>query len=275
MRLTFVQPLRELRPFIESFWVFESDSGLPAADASIAAPNGCAKLVIPYRNSLLSCHPGERTQETKEHGLYFVGVQQSPTFLTSSPRETGFIVVEFSPQGACRFLDVSMAETTDGLFPFEDLRARIGREMREALCNLEGVDQKVRFVQDRLTGLLRSGRRSSGVVDYAVATLRATGGQTTIKALGRQTGYSNRYLEILFKEQVGLSPKALARIFRFQRLYEGWARGQGYDSLKHQSYDYYHDQSHFAKEFKQFTGYPPRRFADEISNEFGRRLALK
>lgn len=275
MRLTFVQPWPQLRPYIESFWIFESESGLPSADTSIAAPNGCAKLIIPYQNSLWSRHPGERPKETKEHGLYFVGVQEAPTFLTSSPRPTGFIAIEFSPGGAHRFLSLSMAGTTNGLFAFDELQSRIGREMQETLCNLSGVDRKIQFVQTRLTGLLQNDLPSSGVVDYVVGTLKATGGLTPIKALEQQTGYSNRYLEFLFKERVGVSPKALARIFRFQRFYEKWARGQHYDLLKSELYDYYHDQSHFAKEFKKFTGYPPRRFASEIPNEFGRRLAQR
>jgi len=60
MRLRFVRPWPALRPYIESFWVFESDSGFPATDTSIAAPNGCAKLIIPYRNSLLARHPVSR-----------------------------------------------------------------------------------------------------------------------------------------------------------------------------------------------------------------------
>ena len=275
MRLTFVQPRPELRPHIESFWVFECDAGLPSADTSIAAPNGCAKLIIPYRNSLLSRHPGGRPQETKAHGLYFVGVQERPTILTSAPRPTGFIAIEFSPHGAHRFLDLSMADTANGLFAFEDLRGRIGREWREGLGNLPGAGRKVQYVQACLAASLREDRPSSAVVDHVVRTLKRTGGLTPIKTLERQTGYSSRYMELLFKEQVGVSPKTLARIFRFQRFYEKWARDRRYDLLTSEVYDYYHDQSHFAKEFKEFTGYAPRRFAAEVSNEFGRRLARR
>jgi hypothetical protein len=51
LKISFIKPRPELAPFVESFWVFESPSGFPATDASIAAPNGCAKLIIPYENS--------------------------------------------------------------------------------------------------------------------------------------------------------------------------------------------------------------------------------
>jgi methylphosphotriester-DNA--protein-cysteine methyltransferase len=72
---------------------------------------------------------------------------------------------------------------------------------------------------------------------------------------------------------VGLSPKALAEIFRFQRFYRKWAQGLRYDVLKQELYDYYHDQAHFTKEFKRMTGYSPQKFTLEVSNEFGRRLS--
>jgi AraC-like DNA-binding protein len=275
MRLRFVHPWPQLRPYIESFWIFESTLGLPAADASIAVPNGCAKLIVPYQNSLWSRHPDDGPKETREHGLYFVGVQEAPTFLASAPRKTGFIAVEFRPHGAYRFLNLPMIETTNGLYAFEELRGRDGRTMRETLCNLDGVNQKIQSVQAHLTGLLRDAPRSFAVVDYVVGALKATGGRSPLKKLEEHTGYSRRYLERLFGEQVGVSPKALARIFRFQRFYEKWARGERYDQLTDELYDYYYDQAHFAKEFKQFTGYPPRRFAHEIPNEFGRRSTLR
>ena len=89
MRLTFVQPQPELRPYIESFWVFESAAGLPTADVSVAVPNGCSKLIIPYLNSVWRRHLDDSPKETKEHGLYFVGVQEGPILLTSALERPG------------------------------------------------------------------------------------------------------------------------------------------------------------------------------------------
>jgi hypothetical protein len=51
MNVSFLQPRQELRPHIKSLWVCESALGLPATDRSLAAPNGCPKLIVPYENS--------------------------------------------------------------------------------------------------------------------------------------------------------------------------------------------------------------------------------
>ena len=53
MEIEFVEPRAELRPYIESFWIFDGPEGLPADDSSIVVPNGCAKLVIPIENDIV------------------------------------------------------------------------------------------------------------------------------------------------------------------------------------------------------------------------------
>jgi len=50
------------------------------------------------------------------------------------------------------------------------------------------------------------------------------------------------------------------------------AEGQPFDLIKDDLYEYYYDQSHFTKEFRKMTGYPPAKFGTEVVNEFGRRL---
>ena len=272
MKLTFVQPRQELRPFIESFWVFESPVGMPLADTSMAAPNGCPKLVIPYENSLMSVADG-RTSVSHEGGLYFVGNRDTQTLIHSGAQKTGFIVIEFSPYGAFPFFGIPMEETANGLFDSEGLFGRWGRDTREALRNLKEVNNKVNFIQDRLVNLLRP--RHNPLIEFCVGALRLSGGRTAIGELERRTGYSRQYLDKLFSRHVGLSPKVLAGIFRFQTFYRKWARGLPYDVLKEELYDFYYDQAHFIKEFKKMTGYSPRKFTAEVSNEFGRRLSLK
>jgi AraC-like DNA-binding protein len=274
MKLTFVNPRRELQPYIESFWVFESPTGLPATDSSIVTPNGCSKLIIPCENSLVSVGSGE-VQISHEQRLYFVGNRDSSTLIQSSSRKTSFIAIEFCPHGAFPFFGIPMAETFNGLWDFDVLFARWSRGVREVLNNLQRVDQKVAFIQDQLILLLRKNDCRSSVVEYCVQSLKSADGRLPIQELVQQTGYSRRYLDLLFRQHVGLSPKVLAGIFRFQKFYRKWAEGQSFDLLKNDLYEYYYDQSHFTKEFRKMTGYSPRKFSLEVSNEFGRRLSLR
>lgn len=273
MKITFVRPRLELQPYIESFWVFESATGLPDTDSNVVVPNGCSKLIIPYDNSIISSALGN-VQVSRERRLYFVGNRDSSTLLKSSSRRTGFITIEFCPNGAFPIFGIPMSKTFNGLWDGDDLFAKWGYDVREALNNLECVDQKLAFIQDELIALLRKNACRNPVVEYCVNALRSADGRIAIRQLAQQTGYSRRYLDQLFKQHVGLPPKVLAGVFRFQKFYRRWAGGQSFDALKSDLYEDYYDQSHFIKEFRKMTGYAPRKFTREIGNEFGRRISV-
>ena len=275
MRLSFVKPSQELQPYVDSFWVCESPIGIPLTDQSLAVPNGCSKLIIPYENSLAGISEG-CAGVSREHGLYFVGNRDKTTLIHSSARKTGFIGIEFSPHGAFPLFGISMHETVGPkMCDAEVVFGRWARATREILCNLEEVHEKVNFMQDELARLSRRKQRDNRVIDFCVKALKQVHGRIPIKELERKTGYTRRYLDLLFRQQVGLAPKVLAGIFRFQRFYQRWALGLSYDFLKKELYDYYYDQAHFSKEFKRMTGYSPREFMISVPNEFGRRLALR
>jgi AraC-like DNA-binding protein len=273
MKVSFVRPRPELAPHIESLWVFESPLGMPAEQQSLAAPNGCPKLIFLYGNSLTSIVNG-RVQHSRE-GLYFLGSRDCPALLHSSARKIGVIGVEFYPQGAYPCFLIPMSDTANRLFEAETLFDRWGRQTTEKLRNLQTAEQKVACVQDELVELLRKRQARNRLVEFCVRALKSADGRLAMTELERQTGYTRRYLELLFQQHVGFPPKVLAGIFRFQKFYRKWAQGQSYDLLKREVYADYYDEAHFCKEFKRMTGYSPRRFTRDVSNEFGRRLTLK
>lgn len=274
MKITFIKPRPELASYIESFWVFESTAGFPAIESSIVAPNGCSRLIIPCENSIVSVVNGQ-ARVSREAGLYFSGNRDSATLLRSSPRKTTFVAIEFSPQGAYPIFGIPMTETLNRLCETDLLLTKWSRPVREALNDRHEVRDKVSVIQEQLVHLLRMNDRRNAIVDYCVQSLRATNGLMPIARLAEKTGYSRRYLGMLFARHVGLAPKVLAGIFRFQKFYRKWAEGQSFDDLKDDLYECYSDQSHFTNEFRRMTGYSPRQFSMQVSNEFGRRLTLR
>jgi AraC-like DNA-binding protein len=253
--------------------VFESDVGLPPEHPSLAAPNGCPKLIFLYGNSLTSIANG-RVQRSRE-GLYFVGNRDSATRLHSSTGRIGLIGIEFYPHGAYPCFGIPMSKTTNRLFDADTLFDRWGWQMTEKLRNLETAKHRVAGLQDELVDLLQICQDSNSLVDFCVKALKSADGRLSMEQLQRQTGYTRRYLELLFQRYVGFPPKVLAGIFRFQKFYRKWAQGQSYDVMKGEVYDDYYDEAHFCNEFKRMTGYSPRRYTLDVPNEFGKRLTLK
>ena len=83
---------------------------------------------------------------------------------------------------------------------------------------------------------------------------------TTISDLLLTHKISERSLERLFKHTIGISPKKYLRILRFEKTIEMLNNFDG-NNLSDIAYDIgYADQSHFNKEFKDFSGFTPQTF---------------
>jgi AraC-like DNA-binding protein len=273
MHFSFIEPYPELKPYIKSIWVFESPVGMQPSDSNLAAPNGCCKIIINCGNSIISS-VGDRIWTSNEHGIYFIGNRYIPVHISTPKKKTVFIGIEFYPFGAYPVLGIPMIETANQSFSFEVILEKWGRNVNETLCNLRNIEDKVDFIQRKLIEIKIKKQLQNPLVKYCVKSLKSTNGLITISELQDKTGYSRRYLEILFKNHIGLPLKTLGNIFRFQKFYIDWANGHPYEKIMDELYAYYYDQAHFAKEFKSMTGFSPKHFSSKVSNEFGRQLTL-
>lgn len=177
--------------------------------------------------------------------------------------------MQLTVKGLYRFFNLSMHEITNRLFTFDDLFGAWGAQLQERLANIEDLQEKIASIQSTLVDLLNRNIRDYSLLDHTIDVMNAAHGIVRVNDLVKQTGYSKRYLDMLFKQRVGVSPKLLASITRFQLFYRLWAQGKSEAFLRDSLYSYYYDQSHFIRDFRRFTGYAPREFT-QIGNEFGR-----
>jgi transcriptional regulator GlxA family with amidase domain len=90
--------------------------------------------------------------------------------------------------------------------------------------------------------------------------------------LSQQVNLGRRQLERNFLVATGLTPKLLTRIVRFQNTLNRIENSSD-PSLTGIAYaSGFYDQSHFIKDFKEFSGFNPREYI-KADIEFGRSLA--
>ncbi|RKF15722.1 AraC family transcriptional regulator [Alginatibacterium sediminis] len=105
------------------------------------------------------------------------------------------------------------------------------------------------------------GRPGRSVVDPRVLKFvrycYSNAGGLELKNLAPETlGLSERHLRRLTQQYLGVSPKAFSKVLRFQRALRSLQTIK--DSTEWA--DWYFDQSHFSREFKQLSGVTPKRF---------------
>lgn len=263
-----IEPTLPLRPIVAKLCIFQSTGKMTDADTKLVVPNGMAKLIIPFRNGLVGRYDNWLCS-SKESSITLVGLSDLPaTVDIESDSPHGSIIVEFTPAGAYRLFNLRQAELKNRIYLLEEIFGKPARDLQERIANVVDVFGKLQIVQDYLTALLL-GSEQDPILDYCLQYIRSSNGLVTVAQLEKKTGYSSRWLHEKFSEKVGLSPKTLSSVIRFMHFYTEWAKNPTSRFYQNNIYDYFHDQAHFIKNFKRFTGLTPDKFR-KSNNEFGR-----
>jgi AraC-like DNA-binding protein len=94
-----------------------------------------------------------------------------------------------------------------------------------------------------------------------------------VGALVEELGWSRKRLAARFREEVGVSPKSLARILRFERAAALLARPDppGFAALAYECG--FRDQSHLTNEFRRITGVTPAAYVTRDTETFFQDVA--
>lgn len=111
--------------------------------------------------------------------------------------------------------------------------------------------------------LLRGPGPAPGVV-AAWSRLARTAGMVPIPELAREAGWCQSQLQRRFIEQIGVTPKAAARILRLERAMRLLAQGTPAAAVATMTGHY--DQAHLSREMKAMTGHPPRHFQNRLAD---------
>jgi AraC-like DNA-binding protein len=259
-----VTPHLLLSPYVARLYVFESTGRLPALDRKLIVPNANLKLTLTYRNGI-AANVAAHTFVQSEGKLSLTGLIDTPVMLDPQhDAETGTIIIEFNALGAYRLFRLAYAEIKNRIVALPDLLGSMASELEQRLGEAGSVALKLQLLQNFLIGWLEK-TPADPIYDYCVGRIAETGGLVSVGRLEHETGYSARWLHTKFSERLGTGPKNLAEIVRFKQFYQAYASGADVTDLKSQIYKYYHDQSHFIRAFKRFTGTTPTELQNSIN----------
>jgi AraC-like DNA-binding protein len=97
-------------------------------------------------------------------------------------------------------------------------------------------------------------------INSAVEKILSSNGTISVTEICRDSGCSERQLERLFRKYVGLSPKLYSRIVRFAYIFQNMQGSKKMNGSELGIASGYYDQSHFIRNFKDFTGEDPSRY---------------
>jgi AraC-like DNA-binding protein len=190
---------------------------------------------------------------------FVAGMHESPA-VTEHAGESHGLEVYFTPLGARRFFGMPMGELAHRVVELEDLIGREAGELAERLYETPGWPARLALLEQRVAAGVMGTAPLPPELDWAWRRLHETDGAVPIAALAEELGWSRRHLAVSFREQVGLPPKAVARLLRFERAAEVLRR-PGRTDLAQLALDAgYYDQAHFNRDFREFSGTTPGEY---------------
>jgi AraC-like DNA-binding protein len=190
-------------------------------------------------------------------GGWFMGVW-TRRFLFEHPARVRLVGVHFKPWGMSPFVDLPQSELRDRWVPVDDVWQRSLDRIRNQVGDTASAAGALRVVEQELRSrLAEAPSRGLDLVQHTGRRLETCHGAVPVGALTDAAGVSGNHLATQFKSHVGVTPKRVARIYRFARLILSVdaLRPVDWSALAHTAG--YFDQAHFSREFKDFTGHTP------------------
>ncbi|WP_164014143.1 AraC family transcriptional regulator [Pyxidicoccus trucidator] len=194
------------------------------------------------------------------HASGFVAGLDDAFSLTETPGAMSGVQVNFTPVGARLFFGLPMRHLARRVVGLDEVFGAEGPLLTEQLHDAPGWEARFVLLDRLLLRRILEARAISDCVTWAWQRLQASGGVVEIGALADELGYSQKHLISRFNEELGLPPKLLARLVRFDRVIQRLKAGSP-ESWASIAYAHgYYDQAHLIRDFRQFAGSPPGEF---------------
>jgi AraC-like DNA-binding protein len=255
---TCIRPGSPLGDYIESIGDWRS----PEVDYwSRALPRGAVTVIfdVGQRQQLHFFAADAKTRLSVPPA--FITGSHTASYVSNIAAGEPVMAVHFRPGGAYPFLGIPLGDLEDAYVGIDEVWGSDGRDLHERLIETSSAQARFRILEDFLLSRpWLSADRQPGVAAAMVAI--EDNPSIRMADIHDLVGMPTKRLIALFRAEVGLSPKAYARVRRLQaalRLLETGPMGGARIAAEVG----YFDQAHFVRDFESFTGLTPTQYAEQ------------
>jgi len=251
------KPCRRLLPFIACYWGMEIPKSYAIIDDDIIVPHGCIELII----------EANYTQDTIS--FFLAGIHDTPfnakRYINNDVISR--LSIRFFFWAYHLFVNTDMYGINTGLlddscFDGEWLRALSNMMM------LPTIEQRIQHIEHFLISKLTMQHINADLYN-SVYCIVSSQGSVTINDLCSYTTISQRHLERLYSRYIGVTPKKIADIVRYQNLWKDILLSNTSDISGKVNKYVFSDQSHLLNYFRKYHGtYPTEAKQNALNVDF-------
>lgn len=249
-------PHPALQPLVERYWGWTEDYSVPIRRRELPSRSVVTVLGLGPPMRLRDARSAAGSAETQTS---FVAGLTEASIVTEMDGTAVGLQLNLTPLGAFVLLGVPMHTFANRVTAFEDVLGRAGSELVERLADAPTWEARFALLDATLRARLDRSRQPTPSIAWAWRRLVQTGGRIAVRSLAEELGCSRKHLATRFREQVGLAPKAAARVLRFERAVAEILDGETRWGTLARACGYF-DQAHFNRDFREFAGSTPTEF---------------
>jgi AraC-like DNA-binding protein len=234
--------------FVHCYWLLQGTSS--PLEIQRIVPDGRPELIIN-----LGCPFQHQRREiwVSQPDCFFVGQITGP-MLVRPNGAANTLGIRFRPHGASRLFGIPLEELSGKTLPLDELSPELDRELCP-IRDLRATSLQVAFADRVLQRFFLRRKKKDCITESAVSQILSSGGAIETSTLAFSLGLSTRQLQRKFKMEVGIGPKLLGRIQRFQRVFS--AMESSGDWVQAAVACGYYDQAHLIRDFRELSGAAP------------------
>lgn len=226
-------------------------------------PTGRVPMILVFGPGF-SLHDIDRPSEWRALDRSFIAGMHERHALVGSNGDGLCMQVDFTPWGAHRFLASDMDELAEQVIDLSAILGGTADRLEERLAEANDWEARFTLVEQLLARRILARPAASQLVAAAWQLIADSRGTVRVDQMARTLDCSRKHLAAVFRREIGLPPKALARIVRFESAVGELGAGRHASLAELAASCGYADQAHFNRDFLAFAGETPRDLRTRI-----------
>lgn len=250
MKMEEYVPTSQFRPFIKAYRIIESRDGI----TNRVLPNTSFAMAFRLRGEISYINGNGKTVLPT---VTFSGLRKTVRLINYG-QNSATLMVLFKEQGISSFFKQPLHELFEQSVSLNYyLPPSEVSFIAEHLAGIEDNRSKIMFIEQFLLSKLLC-HNPDTLVSEAIAKIHSAKGNIRIKELANHLYISQDAFEKRFRKITGATPKQFSYLVKMDAIIRQSAEMRSFFAIAFESG--YHDQPHFNKDFKIFTGQTPTDF---------------
>jgi AraC-like DNA-binding protein len=254
------KPDTRLNPIIKRFWMADSRDDRTVHQQKII-PDGYPEIIFhygdPYRIKI--------NAQWKIQSRYLLAGQMTHFFYLRNTGKTGMFAITLQPWALKKLFSLNMTRLVDQVLPIDRPLVKLLLQVKNIAVSSMHFDEKTSAVEKWFYQYLKNINTTYTKGEKAAEILLIEKGKITVQEILKRVDISEKSLERYFRSNIGLTPKFYSRIIRMSHIFSlvnenniNWSEVAFLTG--------FYDQSHFIKNFKEFTGEEPSNYGFDEKN---------